>query len=90
MNWHKLGKLALYVLEALLWVGVLWTGVAILGGMIYLREASKIDYADMWSEIFSILKNEIILATVGTLFLFGIGTLRTYMKRNREAEIRNS
>jgi len=82
MSSQALRNLALYVLQALLWIGVLLTGVAIFGGMVYLHEASRFDYAGM----FSILRNEIILAALGTSFLFGIGAVRAYMARNREDE----
>ena len=51
MSSHKLKKLALYVLQAFLCVGAIYMGMAILGGILYLHEASKIDYADMRPEI---------------------------------------
>jgi hypothetical protein len=89
MSSRKLGKLALSVLQAFLGIGAIWIGVAIIGGMFYLDDASKIgDYADRRSQTFWILRNEIIFVGVGTLLLFGIGTIRTYMARNREAEQR--
>lgn len=88
MSLRKLAKFALYALQASLAIGAIWIGIAILGGMFYLQDASKIDYADMRSEIFTILRNESILVGVGTTFLFGIGIVRTFMARNREAERR--
>jgi hypothetical protein len=81
MNSQTLKKLALYVLQALLWIGAIMTGVAIFGGMCYLHEASKHDYAAARSAIFSILKNEIILAALGASFLVRIGTVRTHIAR---------
>ena len=86
MNSLKLKKLALYVLQALLWIGAIYMGMAILGGILYLQEASKIDYADMRPEIFDILKTESILVGLGTLLLFWVGSVRTYLARDRKAE----
>ena len=86
MKRRMLTRLALYVLQAVLWSGAMLMGLAILGGMAYLRDASKHAYADVQPEIFTILKNEIILAGLGATFLFWIGTVRTYMARNRDAE----
>ena len=84
---HNLRKLAFYVLQALLASGAILIGIAILGGMFYLHDASKHAYVDVQSEILSILKNEIILVGVGTSFLFWIGTVRTYMARKIEKEM---
>jgi hypothetical protein len=87
MTWPKLRDLALYFLQAFLWIGAIYMGVAIFGGMAYLHDASKIDYADVRPKMFSILRTEIILAGVGASFLFGIGTVRTYLAR-RGPELR--
>ncbi len=90
MSSHKLKKLALYVLQAFLCVGAIYMGMAILGGILYLHEASKIDYADMRPEIFDILKTESILVGLGTLLLFWVGSVRTYLARNGKAERRRT
>jgi hypothetical protein len=82
MSWPKLRDLALYFLQALLWIGAIYMGVAIFGGMAYLHDASKIDYADMRPKMFSILRTEIMLASLGASFLFGIGAVRTYLARS--------
>ncbi len=84
MSLQKLKRLALYVLQASLWIGAIYLGMAILGGITYLHEASKIDYADMRPEIFDILKTESILVGIATLLLFWIGSVRTYLARNRK------
>jgi hypothetical protein len=88
MSSQSLRKFALYVLQALLWSGAILIGLASLGGMAYLHDASKHALADVQSEILLILRNEIIFVGVGTSFLFWIGTVRTYMTRNRVAEQR--
>ena len=88
MNRRLLTKLALYVLQALLWSGAIFLGLAILGGLAYLHDASKHAFADVQSEILTILRNEIIMVGVGTSFLFWIGTVRTYIAGNRGADLK--
>ena len=58
-------------------------GAAILGGMFFLNDASRESYGEMRSETLHILKNEFILIALATLFLFGIGSVRTYLKEMR-------
>ena len=82
MSWPKLKDLAMYFLQAILWIGAILMGFAIFGGMAYLHDASKHAYPDVRSEIFSILRNEIIVASLGAAFLFGIGAVRTYLARS--------
>ena len=84
MNSRKLSTLALYLLQAILWLGALTMGAAILGGMFFLTDASRKSYGEMRSETLHILKNEFILIALATLFLFGIGSVRTYLKNMRE------
>jgi hypothetical protein len=78
MNARKLGNLALYALQALLWIGAALTALAIFGGITYLHEASRHQYEDVRPEIYQIVKNEIILGGLGTSCLFGIGAVRTF------------
>lgn len=85
MSSRKLVKFALYALQAVLWSGAILIGLAILGGLAYLHDASKHAFSDVQSEILLILRNEIIFVGVATTLLFWIGTVRTYMAR-REAE----
>lgn len=86
MSSQNLRKLALYLLQALLWGGAILAAFAIFGGITYLHEASRHAFTDMRSEIFAIFRTESILVFVGTSLLFGIGAIRTYMARNRAAE----
>ena len=88
MSSRKLVKFALYALQAVLWSGAILIGLAILGGLAYLHDASKHAFSDVQSEILLILRNEIIFIGVATTLLFWIGTIRTYMARNREGEQR--
>jgi len=86
MSSRTLKKLALYALQALLGVGVIVVALAVIGGISYLNEASRHGYAEMRSEILRILRNESIFVGLGTLLLFLIGTVRTYLARVRGAE----
>ena len=88
MSSRKLVKFALYALQALLGAGALLATIAFIGGLTYLVEAQRNAYSDMWSEISQIFRTESVLVVVGTTLLFWIGTVRTYMARNREAEQR--
>ena len=42
MSWPKLRDLALYFLQALLWIGAIYMGVAIFGGMAYLHLTKRL------------------------------------------------
>ena len=88
MSSRKLVKFALYALQALLGAGAILAAIAFLGGLTYLVEAQRNAYSDMRSEILQIFRTESVLVVVGTTLLFWIGTVRTYMARNREGEQR--
>jgi hypothetical protein len=84
-NSRKLRRTALYALQALLWSGVMFTFNAILGGMMYLNDASRMGHRYMGPEIPRILWDELVLGFLTALLLFWIGSVRTYLKKVREA-----
>lgn len=75
----------MYALMALLSGAALYATAAIIGGLLYLNDASRHSIDEMWSESLPILRTESALVFVVTLFLFWIGSVRTYLKRTREA-----
>ena len=85
-SWRNLRKLALYAFQAFLWISAIWFSIVILGGMIYLDDASKLNYADMRLRTYSILRDECKVVGLVAFLLFGIGIVRAKIARNREAE----
>lgn len=81
MSSRKLAKFALYALQALLAAGAMLITLAILGGIVYLHEASRHQLMDVWSDVSGILRTESVLVFVGTSLLFAIGTTRIYLAR---------
>lgn len=88
MSSRKLAKFALYALQALLAAGVILISIAFVGGLFYIHDFSRHQIEDVGSEVFQFLRTESVLIFVGTSLLFGIGTIRTYLVRNRETELR--
>jgi hypothetical protein len=79
INSGKLSRIAMYALQVILWSGVTFTFMGILGGMMYLNDASRMGHRYMGPEIPRIVWDELVLGFLTTLLLFWIGSVRTYL-----------